>query len=325
MIQELFRWGPAGKMAFASRADVKRHHRTSGSPLDFIASNSFSNRWTTAASLAERKYEHADALLREAMPLPGDPIDHRRFEWYNTWLSSRTDWDLVRKEKLHSFRVAAKPKRLIISDDGSILATRCGNEVIVYRVADGRAALLTLTVTLSNEDFDLARRGRFLAIRDRKAIEIWTIPEKGQPEARLTIPAFNQWVSALALSRDERRLVAVGDYGRIRVWNVQDGKLLNDIDQYVENGKGRPQREIRSIAISPNGDWIAFCDIFRPVLYNLATKAEVKIDVPPGEYPHIEFTDAGNICIRTSEAVWSWPMWLPDGFTAGAGAKTAHR
>ncbi len=265
-----------------------------------------------AASLAEHQYERAAGLLQEVMPLPGEAIDHRCFEWYNVWNS-------LHKAKLRSFRIAENPQQMQLSADGSILAAQCGSNVLIYRMPDVER-LLTLPSNRFATYFALARDGSFLAFKDGKTIEIWSLPAKGKPEARLTIKAFdNTHVNALALSADQRRIVATGDYGRIRVFDVGDGQRLDDIEQYVD--KKGSFSSIDKLSMSRDGKWIAYNSRGRLVLFNLETKSEAKLEQPPGEYPRIEITDADTVVARTSAQVWSWPLPAPHGVTFGTARK----
>jgi WD40 repeat protein len=265
-------------------------------------------------SLAGQLDERAAALLREAMPLPGDPDDFRRFEWSYAW-------DALTRGRLGTVQLPGRASRLQMPADGTVLAAKCGSSVVVVRVADGER-LLTLPAGRFDGRFALARDGRRLAFQERHTIELWRFGPDGKPAFERTIKAFDHSFDELALTADGSRVVACGDGNRLRVWDANDGRLLHDVAQFVGE-----YSSISSFSVSADGAWAAFVREGKPVLVRLSPKRRLvplpfvpfpaaldwvesiePKELPPGTFRRAALTDAGSLCVWSGGRVWSWPV-----------------
>ena len=259
-------------------------------------------------SFNDQKYERAASLLREAMPQPGDMIDHRRFEWYYAW-------NALEKNR-RTMQIAAGPSHLRICADGKILAAHCGSNVLVYLVPEGKL-IQTFPANRFNAKFDLSIDGHYLIFQEMHSvkgnrvpfIEVWEISPDGKPTQKPVreFQAFDRWIDVLTFSPDGEWIAAGGDGGRIRIWEARTGELKYDIEKFVI-----PKQEtdtFRALSISPDRRWLA-CEIrTRAILMNLETANTPALDVPPGDYHRVAITQANSFCVWTDQNVlWSWSL-----------------
>jgi WD40 repeat protein len=264
-------------------------------------------------SLVGQLDERALALLREAMPLPGDPDDFRRFEWYSAWQA-------LTKARLGTVRFPGRVSELQMSADGSVLAGRCGTDVIIMG-ADGRQ-LKRMASDRFGGAFSLSRDGRRLAYQRGWSIELWRIGPDGKPEFERTIRAFDLALDGLTLTADGRRIIAAGDRGRLRAWDVGDGRLLYDIGQFAGD-----YATLHSLSVSPDGEWVAFVRLGKPVLVRLRPRRLIHplplapfvaahdlvapiepAGLPRDFSPNVTLTAAGSLCVWSEGKMWFWRL-----------------
>lgn len=271
--------------------------------------------YLASGSMNKFEYERAAEFLAKSTPSPGDKFDYRRFEWYRSWYA-------LNRATIRTFKIAANPSSMQVSDDGSILVAKCGSSLIVYRVADVER-LLTLSANY-NTNYRLSRDGRRLVVSDGRQVEIWNLSPDEKPKPGPTLAPFGKTrTTCIALSNDGRWVVAGGNHGGIRIFETEMGKQIHDIDQFVK--KETERFEISEVDISSDRHWIAFNHLAdTPVILNLATRQPIKVEVPiqrrdPAQivsaavtFSFRGFTDSGRFFVQFDrDQLWSWPLPSP--------------
>jgi WD40 repeat protein len=116
-----------------------------------------------------------------------------------------------------------------LSRDGRFLAA--ANQVVTFPEGTARLTLPRRSDgTFLVESLALSADGKLLAVGDKEYgnASIWRVAD-GNPMRTfsVTAPTMRGYVYGVAFSPDGKRLAAVGPTGEIKVWNVEDGKLLS--------------------------------------------------------------------------------------------------
>ena len=85
-----------------------------------------------------------------------------------------------------------------------------------------------------------ARRAAYRAGSDDKTIKVWDA-ESGR--LLRTLEGHTDWVRAVAVTPDGRRIVSGSDDKTIKVWDAESGRLLRTIEGYT----------VRAVAVTPDG------------------------------------------------------------------------
>lgn len=93
----------------------------------------------------------------------------------------------------------------------------------------------------------------------------------------------------LALSPDDQWLLATWNLGQARIWNVQTGEV-------VRTFSGNPQRDMTSVAFSPDGSTIATADAQQSWIWHSATGKQLHTlarDVQDDVATHVTYSNDG--------------------------------
>lgn len=199
---------------------------------------------------------------------------------------------LTRGPVLEGSRQPRAGNLFAISQDGSTLAIGFERESIVSRLADGRKIatipkpgdypLLALALSPHGED---------LALTISSPYTIWL---HHLPSGRsITLTNHTEEVKGLAFSPDGGTLASAGVDRVIRLWTVNDGRLVGELVRYYE--------EASSVSFSPDGRLLASIGAMQSVdLWHLPTLRQVMSLNLPHAGPHIVFSPAGDAIAYTA-------------------------
>ena len=88
---------------------------------------------------------------------------------------------------------------------------------------------------------------------------LWWLVEAEQPEPTRTIEAHHGWVRAVAVSPDGALLASVGNDMVVRLWNMQDGKLVREMKGHTSH--------IYNVAFHTDGTQLATGDLMCNVIH----------------------------------------------------------
>jgi formylglycine-generating enzyme required for sulfatase activity/WD40 repeat protein len=136
-------------------------------------------------------------------------------------------------------------KNVVISADGSIIATDYGNSIIIWQTKDGKRMN---TLKSAGLPWAFSDDGRLLVSQTNKFINIWSIADKTLLQS---IP-YTGWVNKVTFSPNSQ-VIAAAIKENVFLWNVSDGKLIKTL-----TGDYDKQIFTNSVVFSPDGKYIAY-------------------------------------------------------------------
>ena len=162
-------------------------------------------------------------------------------------------WSIPQLQQVATISTSEAGKALAIawSPDGSALAI-AGDALVLYRIADGQATVVTRDYTPQVPQVAWSQSGTIVAIGHSGMIDLWQLPDLRllrtiTPTAER--PPLTTGLIDIALSADGTLLATSSLDRRLRVWQVADGTLFQQFRQ--------ESAEIGSIAFSPDGQLVA--------------------------------------------------------------------
>ncbi|SIO60747.1 WD40 repeat [Singulisphaera sp. GP187] len=140
------------------------------------------------------------------------------------------------------------------SPDGSSLATSGNHEVNLWKVPDGTPERRLRGVEERVHEIAYSPNGQWLATASGDpgrsgSVKLWSATRNGQAEPVRTLFEGDDSIFAVAFSPDSAHVAAAGSDRTIRVWNVESGKLLTEIDDHAD--------WILGLSFSPDGRLLA--------------------------------------------------------------------
>lgn len=239
--------------------------------------------------LEQPNYEYAWKLLRESRPLPGQHTDYRGVEWYLAW-------NLFERPELKSVEVPITAHDITISQPGDRMVLVGNRVVTVIRVNDGKR-LFSATMNATQPKVSASREGRLLAIaNDRKSIEVWSVPELQPGVLHAEFKPFTKSLEEIAISPDGNRLVAVGDNGKIAMFDIAAKKELWSVATLQDKDVGLTP--VRSPSFTADGKTLCFLHQTRPRFWNVDLNQEIAVEkLPDGDFYSMRVTGADSICL----------------------------
>lgn len=106
-----------------------------------------------------------------------------------------------------------------------------------------------------------------------QTITIW---DCGSLKAIRTIPAHEDWVFCVAFSPDGRQLASGGADGKLKLWNLEDGTLLQEVEQ---------PSDISAVVFAPDGKALVAGRVDGYLkLYRVGEQLELFKTIPPASY-----------------------------------------
>jgi WD40 repeat protein len=116
------------------------------------------------------------------------------------------------------------------------------------------------------------------ACGDRK-LRVWTVPAKSPSRLLRTLDVDGEPLSALAYSHDGTWIAASTGEGMVAVFRAQTGELAARVST---GGKGRANRRLGAVAISPDGSRVAVAPVNAPPeLWDVASAQRRAVLVTP--------------------------------------------
>jgi eukaryotic-like serine/threonine-protein kinase len=183
--------------------------------------------------------------------------------------------DLDSGEVLYEFQAGQRMAHPLLSPDGQHFVIDVGS-VEVYELATGK---LVWYVHLGRATLATAWHpsGKSLAMVDMNG----RLTHSGWPDNALhgvqkfQINAHRRYAQDVAFLPDGKRIATTGVDGQVKVWNAEDGRLL---DSLTCGG------DVWSVAVFPSGNEIAFADLQGEIgIWNIASQTQINQPGEPAE------------------------------------------
>jgi WD40 repeat protein len=157
-------------------------------------------------------------------------------------------WDLGNARPARTVAVPASEAVIGVTTDGRYLVTRAQNDIHLWRIVNGRREAV-LKADIGSADVRLTGDGQHLFVARRG--ESGTVFERWSLEQRAAISRLSvAGTPALFAIDDAGRHIAVADYDRaVRVWDVQTGEQLVQLDQHAQPSAVQLSADGRAIAV----------------------------------------------------------------------------
>ncbi len=212
-------------------------------------------------------------------------------------------------------------KDVIFSRDGSRVATASQDHTARIWDATSGAELVRFQHTKPVLRVVLSPDNRYAATVDgyaNSAIDDGHVWDVGSGKELFRIP--DAYTEALAFSPDGRHLAAVGGDNRLRLWDVPAGKELSQLTR---------EGEVRQIAYSPDGKWLAAATRFgeeerrgQVQVWDLTANDEPRrLGAEAGPMSDVTFSKDGTLLAASS---WDGKVWVWDVQTDAELARFEH-
>ncbi len=196
------------------------------------------------SSLEGKSYREAARLIREA-------------RWQIPYLPADLPKGIVRVFGNTRMRHGAWVNQVTFNPDGTLLASAAGNfgsgilgecTVKIWDLGNGREVLVYREHKQPVRTVAWSPDGKLIASAGGNDIHIWN-PENGKLVA--TCKGHSGAVNSVAFHKDSKQLVSGSDDRSIRIWNAEDGKEVQMVNQ------GQQNAVIYYVTYSSNGKLIA--------------------------------------------------------------------
>ena len=135
------------------------------------------------------------------------------------------------------------------SPDGNVLASsHTDGDIKLWDVASGQLLQSLKADSYAVYSLAFTPDGALLAAQSVFTIYLWEVPT-GKVARSLKGLSTSISFSAMAMSPDGRQIVSGDNDGSVRVWDVAEGKQLQELEAHIE--------PVRTVAFSPDGTLIA--------------------------------------------------------------------
>jgi formylglycine-generating enzyme required for sulfatase activity/WD40 repeat protein len=215
----------------------------------------YPNHWHTAIYIQNLQDEsdQQNSILSAGIPAFSEDL---------STLALLHDWAGDQKVQLWTFKgishnevlsiAAGGKENVVISADGSMIATDYVDSAILWQTKDGSRIM---NLTGAGIPIAFSEDGRYLATLNASCIEIWNIADKKLIQS---LP-FNGYLNKVVFSPNSEILAMVVNTD-VLIWNVSDGSLLKTLV-----GDKDTNIYTNSVVFSPDGKFIAY-DRFQTIV-----------------------------------------------------------
>jgi WD40 repeat protein len=159
-------------------------------------------------------------------------------------------WDVANRKMIRKFEPSeGKTYSVAFSPDDALLASgHVGGEIKLWDVASGKLVRSFKSDAYAVESLAFTPDGHLLAARSSFTVDLWDVAAGAVAHSLKGAAALISFAS-MAMSPDGKKIVTGDTDGSIRVWDVAEGKQLQELEAHV--------KPVDTVAFSPDGSLIA--------------------------------------------------------------------